>query len=125
MIEMEDNEAQMVNSSGHTSRNYWLPLGKIQANRIGEYSSSKTVIWRRNVFISQGKKAECAIDYSFVFNKTIFEVTENEFADPIFILTKIVQHAKAYRLIDYKLLEDTKISIKNLTLFLEVHPRKH
>ena len=77
------------------------------------------MIWWRDVFVSQGNKAEHAINCetgrnNFIFDNTILEVIENEFADPIFMLTKIGQCMKSYSLIGHKLLTDTCISIEKL-----------
>ena len=58
----KDNEVQAVNPSGYTIRNYWPPRGDSRADEIGGDALSKTVIWQRNVFVSQGKKDEHAID---------------------------------------------------------------
>ena len=77
------------------------------------------MIWRRNVFVSQGKKADHAIDHvtgreSFNFNNTLLNVVENEFTDPIFIINKISQCMKDCILIGHKLLAGTCISIEKL-----------
>ena len=119
MSETEDNEVQVVDLSGYTNINYWLPRGEIQADWIGGDVSSKNVIWRFNNFVSQGKKAENEIDSAtgrggFTFNNTILEVTENEFADLIFIVTKIGQHVKDCSAIGHKLLANTCISVQKL-----------
>ena len=103
MREMNDNEVK----AGHTSKKLWPLPRENPAAWQGEDISSKTIIWRHNLFVAQGMKAyhvtRSATGHEyFNFNSTLFHVTENEVADTILMITKIGQHTKTSSLIGHK-----------------------